>query len=126
MDLAQEFRDQIRSYIEGGCSLGELREWLVLHTQGIADGGDTELNELDGRAWILVSEYDYGHRDEQGLRSELRRLLADAAAEFAFTPEHAVARTGIADGTASTQWLTFHAELIPQSQPARRGFAAVL
>lgn len=74
MNLAQQLQARVRAYVEGQATLTDVRAWLAEHAQAIADAGDAALNELDGRAWILISEYDYGHRDEVGLRTALGEL----------------------------------------------------
>ncbi len=75
MDLTQALREQVRSYVDGRSSIAALRGWLGDHVQEIADSGDPHANALDGLAWILISELDYGHRDEASIRVELQHAL---------------------------------------------------
>jgi len=85
--LAEELRDRVRAYVDGRSSLADLRGWLADHVQDVADTRDPELNELDGQAWILISEHDYGHRDEASIKAALRRSLQAHPAARAVTRE---------------------------------------
>ena len=74
MDLAQELRGQISAYLSGAKALADLRDWLAAHVQAIYDIEDQDARELSDRAWILVSELDCGHRDEDSGRQALGDL----------------------------------------------------
>ena len=75
MHLREMLREQARAYVECRSPLAELRSWLADHVQEIADAHDTALDELDGRLWSLISEFDLGHRDEASIRAELSKAL---------------------------------------------------
>jgi hypothetical protein len=79
MDLARDLREQTRSYVEGRTSQATLREWLEDRVQMIADADDSELRDLDGQLWTLISEHDLGHRDEVELRSLLAQVISAPA-----------------------------------------------
>ena len=51
------------------------RSWLEDHVDEVMEAGDEHLQQLDGAAWTLIAEYDRGDRDEDGVKSELRKLL---------------------------------------------------
>lgn len=86
VDLALALRDQISSYVDGRSTLPALRSWLADHVQRIADSGDPDIDALDGLAWVLLSEFDYGHRDEGSIRAELRRALSTTESPVAPVP----------------------------------------
>lgn len=86
VNLARGLRDQIRSYIDGRSTLPALRGWLADHVQRIADSGDPDIDALDGLTWALLSEFDYGHRDEDSIRAELRRALSTTESPVASVP----------------------------------------
>ena len=74
MALREEVQEQIVAYLESRNSLDDLHYWLADHVQEIADVGDCEGRELADRAWILIAEFDAGHRDEDGVRDALTDL----------------------------------------------------
>jgi len=76
VDLIEALREQIRSYVEGRSSLAALRSWLADHAQQVSVSRDPALNELDGLVWILISEHDYGHRDDGDQCTQFRTILA--------------------------------------------------
>ncbi len=75
MNLARELRTLVTAYVEGESALGELRDWLAAHVAAIDEGDDTVVRDLADRVWILIAEFDYGHRDEDGIREALADLL---------------------------------------------------
>jgi hypothetical protein len=97
MDLTTDLRAQIHSYVEGRSTLEDLRMWLADHVQEIADAGSAELDELDGLVWVLISELDYGHRDE----AEVRELLAEALNGQLSRPEEPRLESGADAGLRS-------------------------
>lgn len=74
MNLQEEIERSVRAFIAGG-SIEDLRAWLSHHAEAIAECGDPSVQRLSGRAWILSSELDYGHRDEIEVRWELGKFL---------------------------------------------------
>ena len=75
MPLYADLQEQIRAYLAERSTLVELRDWLADHAQAIVDSGHRELDALDGLVWVLVSELDYGHRDEADVRCELTTAM---------------------------------------------------
>lgn len=76
MSLAEELQARIRACVEERLELSSLRDWLGDHVQVIEDAQDDRADTLADGAWILLSELDYGHRDEDEVRSELEQLIA--------------------------------------------------
>jgi hypothetical protein len=75
MNLLFEVRDQVQAYLDGSQSLGDLDYWLAGYVQAIADADDERVRRLVGRAWLLIDELGYGHRDEASVRDELAAAL---------------------------------------------------
>lgn len=76
MKLIREVQDVVSAYVCGKTSLEDVRDWLGRHVQAVADQGDTSLAGLYGEAWLLISEYDLGHRSEDSVRTELKRAIS--------------------------------------------------
>ncbi len=76
MNLTHELQDVLTAYLDGRMPLEQLRLWLAAHVQALADAGDPEATRLADQVWIVLSELDYGHRDEAEVRAELQRELA--------------------------------------------------
>ncbi len=76
MNLTHALQDMLSAYLEGRMTLEQLRLWLAERVQVLADAGDSEATRLADQVWILLSEFDYGHRDEADVRAELQRELA--------------------------------------------------
>ena len=72
----QELRDRIQAYVAGQNSLDDLRDWLAEFAQDVADSDDAEVRELSGEAWVLMSEFDRGHRADDAVRHALAEYLA--------------------------------------------------
>lgn len=90
MNLADQLREQILSFVRGERSLSALRSWLESHVQEIEDADDPALDDLDGSAWNILAEWDYGHWDAARVRSEFRELLAAPADNTAVADVHQV------------------------------------
>lgn len=75
MNLAEEFRDLLHAYLSGARSLADVHLWLVMNAQAVADAGDHALSSPVGRVWILYSEYDADHLDEDAVRSGIAAAL---------------------------------------------------
>src|SRR5689334_16489269 len=75
VNLAQMLREEIMAYVEGRQALAALRTWLADHVQEIANSDDPDVERLDGQAWILIAELDYGHRDEADVRTRLAAAI---------------------------------------------------
>jgi hypothetical protein len=69
--LRHELETMISAYLRGQRDLGDLRAWLLDHTQAVLDTPDLRLDELDGTLWRLISEYDRRDRDEVSVRDAL-------------------------------------------------------
>jgi hypothetical protein len=76
VNLTHALQDILSAYLDGRMTLEQLRLWLAEHVQVLAGAGDPEAAHLADQVWILVSECDYGHREEEDVRAELRRELA--------------------------------------------------
>jgi hypothetical protein len=72
--LQNRIRKQIRRYLAGDLTAGQLESWLIDATHNIHRHPDTEARPISGRAQLLPAEYDRGHRDEASVRAELERL----------------------------------------------------
>jgi hypothetical protein len=81
MSLAHQVREQIRRYLAEDISLYELRLWLSLpeNVQAISTSSDQAVHDLTDRALLLVSELDYGHRNEPEVRKVLTEALRSRA-----------------------------------------------
>lgn len=81
MSLVHQVREQIQRYLAEDISLHELRLWLSLpeNVQAIATSSDQAVHDLTDRVLLLVSELDYGHRDEPDVRRILTEALASRA-----------------------------------------------
>jgi hypothetical protein len=81
MDLLDEIRLHVQSYVDGRCTLDQLQERLADRAETVAASDDDRIRRLDGRAWTLISEYGYGHRSEDSVRADLSaELRADVPA----------------------------------------------
>lgn len=120
MDLYTDLQEQIRAYLAGRSTLVELRDWLADHAQAIVDSGHRELDELDGLVWVLVSELDYGHRDE----ADVRRELAAATRAPIFRMGEPDLQGGIDTGVRTIFGLSLRADFTPPSTTVHRGFVA--
>jgi hypothetical protein len=70
-----------RAYLDGVVPLQDVREALTRRELAAdADAAEQPSSELADHLWVLVSELDYGHRDESSIRHELRSLLHAATA----------------------------------------------
>lgn len=76
MDLVQGFQDLAAAYVARERALDEVHAWLVDHAQAVADANDTCLSRITGRAWILISEFDAGHLDEDDVRRGVAQVIA--------------------------------------------------
>lgn len=75
MNPLQEVQGQISSYLDGALSLDELEDWLAESAESLSQAGDDAAVRLSARAWRLISELGYGHRDENSVREELRKAM---------------------------------------------------
>jgi hypothetical protein len=75
VDQLQELYKRIESYLRGELPLEGLEDWLGDSVAVIAATQDSGAQALSGRVWRLISEFGYGHRSEESLRSELSGLL---------------------------------------------------
>lgn len=75
MNLDQELQHRITAAVNARAGLRDLRAWLGAHVQDVEDANNQEMGRLAGHAWALLAEYEYGHRDEESVQTELRNLL---------------------------------------------------
>lgn len=90
MNPGQQLLSWIGGYIEDEVSLAELQMWLAAHAQELALQ-DEATSELEAAAWVLISEWQAGHRDELEIRTELREIVRQVSGiatkrEFAVLP----------------------------------------
>jgi predicted nucleic acid-binding Zn-ribbon protein len=78
MTLASEIRDLVEQCVRGDLGVHDMDRRLADYVRKIgAATDDAEARKLYGSARALDSEMGYGHRDEESVRSELRRVLAE-------------------------------------------------
>ena len=83
MTLAAEVRDLIEQCVRGELGIHQMDRRLAAYVRRIATAvDDAEARRLYGRARALDSELGYGHRTEDGVRNELRKLLAEVDATY--------------------------------------------
>ena len=83
MTLAAEIREVIEQCIRGDIGVHDMGRRLGAYVRAIAAAmDDGEARKLYGSARALDSELGYGHRTEEGVRGELRRVLAEVDAEY--------------------------------------------
>lgn len=82
MNLTHELQDVLTAYLDGRMTLEQLRMWLAERVQLLADAGDASATHLADQVWIVLSEFDYGHRDEAEVRAELGRELATVPTKY--------------------------------------------
>lgn len=83
MTLASEVRDLIEQCVQGELGVHQMDRRLAAYVRRIAAAvDDAEARRLYGRARALDSELGYGHRTEEGVRNELRKLLAEVDATY--------------------------------------------
>ena len=78
MGLTAKLTTVLQAYVDGTAVLDHVHEWLIDHVQVVADSSDQKLQELDARAWMLISEWDLGHRTEESVRQEIAEALRAA------------------------------------------------
>ena len=79
MSVDNELRKEVGRYLQGQNSLSQFRAWLERHVRQLADTPDATNRLLNGQAWLLLSEYDYGHRTEDEIRTELAETVPHLA-----------------------------------------------
>ncbi len=83
MTLASEIRDFVEQCIRGELGVHDLDRCLAAYVRKIgAATDDAEARRLYGSARALDSELGYGHRTEDSVRDELRRILAEVDATY--------------------------------------------
>jgi len=76
MDLVLEHKKSVRAYLDGMLSLSDLEDWLGRYAEAVDEVDDTRARQLYAKTWRVISEYSSAHRDEQSVRSELKKLVA--------------------------------------------------
>lgn len=71
-------RQTVTAYVRGEATIFALHDWLARHVQALADSPDAAARALDGLAWLLISEWSIGDRDEADVRRELADALTHA------------------------------------------------
>jgi hypothetical protein len=86
MDVESELRVQVERYVSGQTTIRDLRNWLAMRMQELADSRDDEARALEGLAWLLIGEHDVGDYPEEQIRSALREELgASSTASYTRT-----------------------------------------
>lgn len=62
-------------YLEGICTLRELRAWLAAETWDVHATGDPDLVGLVGRVELALAEYSLGHISREEMREEFQAAL---------------------------------------------------
>lgn len=105
MELLLQANKHISAYLDGLLSASDLQDWLADVSPGVSE------NESEARfaanIWRVISEYGYGHRDENSLRSELVRLVPGVRVESSTTT-----------GRVATLAQTVQASVIQGFQPS--------
>ncbi|MGA2716902.1 MAG: hypothetical protein ABSG41_27765 [Bryobacteraceae bacterium] len=73
-ELQAEIRDNISGYLSGCRSLADVENWLWPFLGDLADGDD-DARCAAGTIGSLISEYSYGDRTEDSMRSELAAVI---------------------------------------------------
>lgn len=82
MYLARELETQIRAYLTGAVSLLDLQDWLAAHVEAVAASETSEFQRIAGRTWLLIAEWLNGSREEDSIRDELTRVVAQVTQEL--------------------------------------------
>lgn len=77
MRIDREFEQIASLFVEGKLSLDAYHIWLAEHAQDIADSANPFVHHLDGRSWLLLSEYQSGDLPEDKVRRELAEFLEE-------------------------------------------------
>jgi len=78
MTLASEIRDLVEQCVRGELGVHAMDGRLAAYVRKVGAAKDgAEARKLYGSARALDSEMSYGHRTEEDVRSELRRILAE-------------------------------------------------
>jgi hypothetical protein len=75
MNLMSELEEVLQAFLDRRVTLDDLHGWLADRVQAVADANDATLGELVNRLWLLVIEFDEGHRSEELVREEIAALI---------------------------------------------------
>jgi hypothetical protein len=101
MSLTHELAALVQAYLAGHTPLEAIREWLARHAQDIIDAQDSQLDELDGELWLLISEMDRGDLDADQVRAELTRFVSEQKLTAALSSADAHATGSDSDSPTS-------------------------
>jgi len=87
-------RERLISYLLGEISLAELEEWVVSETWNVHQTGDQSTQDLVFSVELLLAEHSSGHRTEEELREEFRKLLSTVHMQASLGPGQAIFTTG--------------------------------
>ncbi|MGH2370458.1 MAG: hypothetical protein ACRDI2_19965 [Chloroflexota bacterium] len=82
MTVEEQLREEVRRYLHQEHTLRQLHRWLAGHVRQLADSPDEAARRLDGLAWLLISEYSYGHRTEDSVRARLTAAAPELASHL--------------------------------------------
>ena len=75
MGIDREFEQIASLFVQGELSLDAYHIWLAEDAQDIADSANPFVHHLDGRSWLLLSEYQTGDLPEDNVPRELGEFL---------------------------------------------------
>ncbi len=82
------------SYLLDEISLAELEEWLVSESWDVHKHRDQGVQDLVYGIELLLAEHSSGHRTEEELREEFRKLLSTVHVQASLGPGQATFTTG--------------------------------
>jgi hypothetical protein len=74
-NLLHTIRDAASAYVLGTIDAEALEETLAKLAIPVSEGNDPSTQDLHALIWLLLSEYDLGHRDEASLRRSLQQAI---------------------------------------------------
>jgi hypothetical protein len=69
---------KLLDYLEGRCTLRDLRAWLASETWDVHAAGDSDLTGMVGRVELALAEYSSGHISREEMREEFEAVLQPA------------------------------------------------
>lgn len=79
MPLADEVREQLKTFAEGNLGPHELAGWLDSVAPELHAPGEEHLRRVVGQVYVLLAELGYGDRTAACTRHEVQKLLDQTA-----------------------------------------------